>query len=99
MLALQALGTIQASGGAGPRHVLSHPSELHVAQLVEVAHLNRGLQLQAPGGHMSLQGLEPGGRQKRWWTVGRGGDKALRAFHSPVRDPRGAKQRVGESLI
>ena len=42
MLVAKSLSTIQASGGAGGAgsgHVLSHPSELQVAQLVEPVQL------------------------------------------------------------
>lgn len=62
MLVEKAVGTIWVLSrtGAGHRHMLCHPRELRVAQVVEVVQLNRGLQLPSPGGQMSLQGLEPG---------------------------------------
>lgn len=68
MLAAEAQGITQALGGVGRAyagHVLNHPRELHGAQVVELVQLNRGLQLQTPGGQTSLQGLHPEWRQKR----------------------------------
>lgn len=40
MLVAKALGTTQAFGGAGTGHVLGHPSELQVTQLVELVQPN-----------------------------------------------------------
>ena len=62
VLVEKAVGTIWAlsRAGAGRGHVLCHPHELRVAQVVEVVQLNRGLQLPSPAGQMSLQGFEPG---------------------------------------
>lgn len=40
VLAAKALGTAGAWGGAGTGHVLSHPSELQVAHLVELIQLH-----------------------------------------------------------
>lgn len=73
MLAEKTVGDIQVFLGAsaGCRHVFCHPSELHVAQVVEVVHLNGGLQLQSPGGQTSLKGLEPGWREQ----MGDAGDR------------------------
>lgn len=60
MPALEARGSIQAldgAGGAHAGHVLGHPRELRRGQVAEPAQLSRGLELQAPGGQLSLQGL------------------------------------------
>lgn len=68
VLVAKAQGIIQTRGGAGRActgHVLSYPRKLHGAQVVELVQLNRGLQLQTPGGQTSLQGLQPKWRQKR----------------------------------
>lgn len=62
MFAMKAQGIIQALDGPGRActgRVLSYPCELCGAQVVELVQLNRGLQLQTPGGQMSLQGLQP----------------------------------------
>ena len=73
MLAEKTVGTIQVFIGAsaGCRHMLCHPSELHVAQVVELVQFNGGLQLQLPGGQTSLKGLEPGWREQ----MGDAGDR------------------------
>lgn len=74
MLVLKALGTtlaLSTAGGAGTRHVFSHPGELQVAQVVELVQLNCGLQLQVPGSQMGLQGVEPGWREERGETGAR----------------------------
>lgn len=65
---MKAEGITQALDGAGRActgHVLSYPRELCGAQVVELVQLNRGLQLQVPGGQVSLQGLQPEWRQEK----------------------------------
>lgn len=79
----KALDTGPALNRARAGHVLCHPQKLQVAQVAEPAQLHRGLQMQAPGGQVSLQGLEPGWEEKRSGDQEEQGLRACEAHREP----------------
>ena len=94
MLVEKAVGTIWvlSRAGAGRRHVLCHPCELCVTQVVEVVQLNRGLQLPSSGGQMSLHGLEPGWTETERLGKGEVQCSALSSSQSGAHKGRGRDQ-------